>query len=187
MHWEQFPRRESYATSLLPAGSTSITRRRYTASSIDPVPCVPRILLFETRLPLCQSLSFSLFLLSSSPRLHVAQSVSQQSGASGPLRLRLPPPLSKAETRHCCRHCGYDILAAVVGFRQPALEQNTTGAEDTWEQKRGKWLIPSPAVRREEWTSPWQGHSLEFMRCSSSRCPSRRAWEGGTNLWNGMM
>lgn len=119
-------------------------------------------------------ISLPLFLLSSSPQLHVARSVSQwvrPSGASGPLRLRPPPQLSKAETRHC----GHAILAAVVGFRQPAFEQNTDGVTDTWEQKRGNGLISSAAARREQWTSRWQGHSLEFMRCSSSPCPFLRA------------
>lgn len=89
------------------------------------------IVLFETRQPLCQHHFFPpLSLLSSSFQLHVARSVSQwvrQSGASGPLRLRLPPQLSKAETRRC----GHAILAAVVGFHQPAFEHNTSRVADT--------------------------------------------------------
>lgn len=188
MHWEQFPKYESCATLLHQRGPRP---SHGGANSLQPsIPSLVWFFEFYSLKPGYPSvtciISLPLFLLSSSPQLHVARSVSQRvrpSGASGPLRLRPPPQLSKAETRHC----GHAILAAVVGFRQPAFEQNTDGVTDTCEQKRGNGLVSSAAARREQWTSRWQGHSLEFMRCSSSPCPFLRAWEGATNLWNGMM
>lgn len=91
-------------------------------------------------------------LLSRSSSLHVShslRSVSQSSGP-GPLRLRPPPQLSKAETRRrrrrSSRQCGHAIVAAaaaavavvVWGFGLPALQPHATVEEDKREPTRGK-------------------------------------------------
>lgn len=67
-----------------------------------------------------------LFSLPFSPCLRIScMSLSQAVSGHGPLRLRPPPQLSKAETRHRRRQCGHDILATIVGFRQPAFKHIT--------------------------------------------------------------
>lgn len=110
---------------------------------------------FSTTLTLSLSLSLTVPLfpcLSLSPRLqlHVSQSVSQSVSCPGPLRLRPPPQLSKAETRHRRRHCGHDILASVVGFRQAAFKKITK--ERKRHKSRGEWSdsFPPELVRWEE-------------------------------------
>lgn len=138
MHWEQFPKEDAtlrHQRGPRPShgGANSLQL------SILSLVCFFQFYSLKLDYP---SVSCMLFLCLSLPPVvfasaacrSVGRSVSQwirQPGASGPLRLRLPPQLSKTETRHCCRHCGHAILAAVVGFRQPAFEQNTNGVADT--------------------------------------------------------
>lgn len=95
----------------------------------------------------CPSLSLSVSLSSSSA---ACLSVSQSVSCPGPLRLRPPPQLSKAETRHRRRHCGHDILASVVGFRQAAFKKITK--ERKRHKSRGEWSdsFPPELVRWEE-------------------------------------
>lgn len=118
--------------------------RRVTRSD---APSFSTTLTLSLSLSHCPSLSLSVSLSSSSA---ACRSVSQSVSCPGPLRLRPPPQLSKAETRHRRRHCGHDILASVVGFRQAAFKQITK--ERKTHKSRGEWSdsFPPELVRWEE-------------------------------------